>query len=90
MIRRLSPFFKDTGNALPSTLKITREQIEKWWDYWLLWRMLEKRVEAFVLATNWQGALPKSMLETFLELDNFIGKMEAQFLEKKLKEKKRA
>jgi len=52
--------------------------------------MIGKRVEAFVLATDWKGPLPKSMLETFLELDNFIEKMESQFLEKKLKEKKNA
>ena len=67
-----------------------KSQILKWWDNWLLWRMIGKRVEAFVLATDWKGPLPKSMLETFLELDNFIEKMESQFLEKKLKEKKNA
>lgn len=38
-------------------------------------------MEAFVLATDWQGALPRSMLDTFFELDDFYGRMESQKLE---------
>ena len=69
-------------------MKVTKEQILRYWDRWLLWRMAGKRVEAYVLATGWEGPLPKGMLETFFELDNFLGKMEAQYLEKELKKKK--
>lgn len=50
--------------------------------------MVGKRVEAFVLAVGWKGALPKAMLEVFFELDNFLEKMEAQVLEKELKKRK--
>jgi len=39
-----------------------------------------KRVEAFVLATGWQGPLPRSMLQTFFELDDFYGRMERKFM----------
>lgn len=44
-------------------------------------------MEAFVLAIGWRGPLPKSMLEVFFELDNFLDKMESQALEKELKRK---
>jgi hypothetical protein len=47
--------------------------------------MSGKRVEAFVMATAWKGPLPRKMLETFFELDSFLGKMEAQWLEKEAK-----
>lgn len=57
----------------------------KFWEHWLLWRMSGKRVEAFVLAVGWKGPLPKSMLEVFFELDNFMDKMESQYLENELK-----
>lgn len=85
MIARLSPFFKKTGNEIPSVIGLTKEQILRWWDYWLLWRMTGKRVEAFALVVDWKGPMSKSMLETFFELDNFMAKMEAQRLEKELK-----
>ena len=52
--------------------------------------MAGKRVEAFVLATGWEGALPRSMLDTFFELDSFMGKMESQKLERDAKAKKNA
>ena len=55
----------------------------------MLWRMAGKRVESFVLATGWKGPLPKSMLETFFELDSFYGKMEAQALKKELEKQKK-
>jgi hypothetical protein len=70
---------------LPSSLKVSKESILKYWEHWLLWRMAGKRVEAFVLATGWKGALPKAMLEVFFEVDNFLDKMESQALEKELK-----
>lgn len=47
--------------------------------------MLERKLDAFILATGWQGPLPRSMLDTFFELDSFMGKMEAQKMEKELK-----
>ena len=90
MIARLSPFFKNRGTALPSSLKVTKEQILKYWEHWILWGMAGKRVEAFVLATGWSGPLPKGMLETFFELDHFLSKMEAQVIEKELKELKKS
>lgn len=89
MISRLSPFFQDKGNALPSSLRASREQIVHYWDQWMLWRMIGKRVEAFVIATGWQGPLPKAMLEVFFELDGFYDKMESQWLEKLAKQKQR-
>jgi hypothetical protein len=43
-----------------------------------------------MMATGWRGALPKSMLDTFLELDNFYGRMEAKHMKDKAdREKKR-
>lgn len=47
--------------------------------------MTGKRIEAFVIAKGWKGPLPKLMLETFFELDHFMDKMEAQFLEREAK-----
>lgn len=74
---------------MPSAVKCTKEQVLRWWDHWLLWRMTGKRIEAFVLATDWKGVLPRSMLDTFFELDDFFGRMEAQRLEKELEELRR-
>jgi len=71
-------------------VKVTVEQLEKWWKLWLFWRMIGKRVEAFIMALDWKGPLPRSMLETFFELDNFMDKMEAQKVEKELKRGSRA
>ena len=51
--------------------------------------MLGKNVQAFVLATGWQGALPRLMLEVFFELDSFMDKMEAQWIEREVKKKQK-
>jgi hypothetical protein len=51
--------------------------------------MAGRRVEAFVSAVDWKGPLPKALLETFFELDHFMDKMEAQWLEKEAKRKQR-
>jgi hypothetical protein len=87
LISRLSPFFRDTGDALPSTIKVTQEQITKYWEHWLFWKMCGRRVEAFVMALGWKSTLPRAMLEVFFELDNFMDRMEAQKLRKELQRK---
>lgn len=81
----MAPFFQANNDALPGELSVTWEQIDQWWNYWLLWRFSERRAESFVLIAGWQGPLPKSMTDTFAELDGFYGKMEAQ----KIKQEKK-
>jgi hypothetical protein len=76
----MAPFFKKSSDALPSELAVSWDQITKWWEYWLLWRFSERRAESFVLIAGWDGPFPKSMSDTFAELDGFYGKMEAQKL----------
>jgi len=69
-------------------LSISWEQIERWWEYWLLWRFVGQRVEAFMMVLNWYGPLPKSMMDTFAEIDNFYNKMDAQKMKEEAKENK--
>lgn len=64
------------------------EEIRKWWDHWLLYKMLDRNLEAFVVATNWKGALPRSMLKTFFEIDHVYSKMEIQKMERDSKRKR--
>ncbi len=74
MISRLSRLLKKDPDHLPEFLDIPKSQILKYWDYWLIWRMVGQRVEAFVLAIK----LPKALLDTLFFLDFFMGKMEAK------------
>ena len=85
IIKKLSPLIKKPSTALPATVEVTIEQIEKWWDYWLLWRHSDRKIESFVTLIGWQGAIPKSMFDVFLELDTFYERMEAKRMEQEAK-----
>ena len=49
--------------------------------------MTGKRIESFTLTVGWKGAIPKIMLDVFMELDLFYDKMEAERIEKEAKAK---
>ena len=85
MIRRLSPFFKESGgDELPISKGINARisEMEMFWEDWLLWRMVGKNVQDFLLAKQ---HLSKSKLTTFLEMDSIMSKMENQDLKNKVK-----
>lgn len=52
----------------------------------MTWRYAGKNAQSFIILSGWVGPLPKSMTDTFAELDSFYGKMEMQHLKKKAKE----
>lgn len=76
----MSPLFRKATTALPDQSAITPAQVAKWWDYWVIWRLVKCDLPSFVIMTAWKGPLPKDMIDVFLELDNYHARMEAQKL----------
>lgn len=85
----MRPLIKPPSKDLPTTVNVTIEQVENWWEYWLLWRVAGKQITAFMALVGWQGPLSKSILDVFLELDVFYDKMETQMMDKEIESKKR-
>jgi len=86
-------FKGEVTDDLPYILPIEYEQVDKFWDDWMLWRSLGKR--------NYNGGFEPSVsyleavhniegdkLQTFLALDSLYGKMERTYLKQKNKQKK--
>ena len=47
----------------------------------MLWRVSDRKVDSFMRIIGWNDPLPKSMLDTFLELDNIYDRMERKRME---------
>jgi hypothetical protein len=88
-VGRVRPLVRKPSKDLPKTVDITISQVDAWWDYWLLWRIAGKRIESFMALVGWYGPLSKSILDVFLELDNFYEKMETQMMEKEMESRKK-
>lgn len=56
------------------------------WEDWLLWRMVGKNVNNFLLAKQ---HMSRAKLSTFLEMDSIMSKMENQHLKKMAKKGKK-
>jgi len=60
-------------------------------DNWILWRSLGHEVEGqWVAPVSFKEAqeMPKKMLDTFLTLDNYFGKMSKQWAKKMAQQEK--
>lgn len=89
LVKKLSPFFKDeSGDELPVSKGINTRvaEMEMFWEDWLLWRMVGKNVNNFLLAKQ---HMSRAKLSTFLEMDSIMSKMENQHLKKMAKKGKK-
>lgn len=76
----MAPLFdKEPGSDIPSSVDFTQEIFDKYKSLWLLWRALGHETDSgrWVAPLSFSEALrfPKQMIDFFLDMDGFLGRM---------------